>query len=181
MAASYLADADFPARKKQAMLERIAGNGVRAILIESPDRFARDLMVGEVGYRYLAEQGIELIPTTAPTHYTDETPTSKLIRQILGAVAEFDKQTLIARLQAGKRRARAAGGNPGGQVSHAVANPDAVREAKRLRRRNPKNGRVRSYRKIAEELAGLGHLSASGCPFSAQSVKNMVGGPKPED
>jgi len=28
----------------KAMLDRIAGNGVRVILVESPDRFARDLM-----------------------------------------------------------------------------------------------------------------------------------------
>ena len=29
----------------KAMLDRIAGNGVRVILVESPDRFARDLAV----------------------------------------------------------------------------------------------------------------------------------------
>ena len=29
----------------KAMLDRIAGNGVRTILVESPDRFARDLIV----------------------------------------------------------------------------------------------------------------------------------------
>src|SRR3954468_2742100 len=29
----------------KAMLDRIAGNGVRCILVESPDRFARDLTV----------------------------------------------------------------------------------------------------------------------------------------
>jgi DNA invertase Pin-like site-specific DNA recombinase len=28
-----------------AMLDRIAGNGVRTIIVESPDRFARDLAV----------------------------------------------------------------------------------------------------------------------------------------
>jgi DNA invertase Pin-like site-specific DNA recombinase len=31
------------------MLERIAGNGVRTILVESPDRFARDLIVQLTG------------------------------------------------------------------------------------------------------------------------------------
>jgi len=33
----------------KAMLERIAGNGVRCILVESPDRFARDLTVQLLG------------------------------------------------------------------------------------------------------------------------------------
>jgi hypothetical protein len=94
--------------------------------------------------------------------------------------AEFDKQTLVARLQAGKRRARAAVGNPGGMVSHAIANPEVVAEAKRLRRRNPRTGKVRSFRKIAEELAQLGHFNAKGQPFAAQSVKNMIDGPRPQ-
>ena len=35
-----------------ATLERIAGNGVRVILIESPDRFARDLAVQLLGQRH---------------------------------------------------------------------------------------------------------------------------------
>ena len=32
-----------------AMLDRIAGNGVRTIIVESPDRFARDLAVQLAG------------------------------------------------------------------------------------------------------------------------------------
>jgi DNA invertase Pin-like site-specific DNA recombinase len=32
-----------------AMLDRIAGNGVRSIIVESPDRFARDLAVQLAG------------------------------------------------------------------------------------------------------------------------------------
>src|ERR1041384_3623161 len=43
-----------------AMLKRIEGNGVRTILVETANRFARDLMVQEVGYSMLNERGIEL-------------------------------------------------------------------------------------------------------------------------
>jgi Resolvase, N terminal domain len=46
------------------MLERIAGNGVRTILIESPDRFARDLTVQLTGHDKLKALGVSLIPTT---------------------------------------------------------------------------------------------------------------------
>jgi DNA invertase Pin-like site-specific DNA recombinase len=42
-----------------AMLERIEGNGVRTIIVETANRFARDLMVQEVGYAKLRERGIE--------------------------------------------------------------------------------------------------------------------------
>jgi len=36
-----------------AMLERIEGNGVRTIIVETASRFARDLMVQEVGHAKL--------------------------------------------------------------------------------------------------------------------------------
>jgi DNA invertase Pin-like site-specific DNA recombinase len=36
-----------------AMLARIAGNGVRTIIVETASRFARDLMVQEVGFAKL--------------------------------------------------------------------------------------------------------------------------------
>ena len=36
-----------------AMLERIAGNGVRIIIVETASRFARDLIVQETGWRFL--------------------------------------------------------------------------------------------------------------------------------
>src|SRR5712672_309623 len=45
-----------------AMLERIAGNGVRCILVESPDRFARDLIVQMTGHDFLKSLGVSLIP-----------------------------------------------------------------------------------------------------------------------
>jgi hypothetical protein len=45
-----------------AYLDRIAGNGVRCIIVESPGRYARDLMVQLIGHDYLKGLGIELIP-----------------------------------------------------------------------------------------------------------------------
>ena len=35
-----------------AMMDRIAGNGVRTIIVESPDRFARDLAVQLAGHDF---------------------------------------------------------------------------------------------------------------------------------
>ena len=50
-----------------------------------------------------------------------------------------------------------------------------VREAKRLARRSPKTGEVRSLQAIAAELARLGHLAPSGKLYGAESVKRMLG------
>ena len=42
------------------MLQRIAGNGIRTIIVESPDRFARDLAVQLAGDDMLKGLGIGL-------------------------------------------------------------------------------------------------------------------------
>jgi DNA invertase Pin-like site-specific DNA recombinase len=70
-----------------AMLERIAGNGVRTILLETANRFARDLIVQETGWGFLQTQGIDLIAVDSPGAFLDDTPTAVLIRQILGGRA----------------------------------------------------------------------------------------------
>jgi DNA invertase Pin-like site-specific DNA recombinase len=79
-----------------AMLERIAGNGVRTIIVESPDRFARDLAVQLAGHDYLKDLGVSLIPASAPDFFQEDTPTAVLVRQVLGAIAQFDKATVVA-------------------------------------------------------------------------------------
>src|SRR4051812_22904517 len=67
-----------------AMLKRIEGNSVRTIIVETASRFARDLMVQEVGYAKLKERGIELIAADSPQSFIEDTPTARLIRQVLG-------------------------------------------------------------------------------------------------
>ena len=64
-----------------AMLDRIAGNGVRTIIVESPDRFARDLAVQLAGHDHLRKLGVTLIPTTAPDFFAEDTPTAVLVLQ----------------------------------------------------------------------------------------------------
>jgi DNA invertase Pin-like site-specific DNA recombinase len=91
------------------------------ILVESPDRFARDLIVQLTGHDYLKGLGVTLIPTTAPDFFKDDTPTAKLVRQVLGAVAEFEKSSLVAKLKAARDRRRAETGKCGGRKSYAEA------------------------------------------------------------
>jgi hypothetical protein len=61
------------------------------------------------------------------------------VRQVLGAVAEFEKTTLIAELAAARKRKRMATGEKvEGHKSHFKARPDLVKLAKALARRKPK-------------------------------------------
>jgi DNA invertase Pin-like site-specific DNA recombinase len=89
-----------------AMIARIAGNGVRTIIVETANRFARDLMVQEVGFAMLLGLGVTLIAADSPASFLDDGPTSKLIRQILGAVAAFDKAMTVAKLKGARDRVR---------------------------------------------------------------------------
>jgi DNA invertase Pin-like site-specific DNA recombinase len=157
-----------------AMLKRIEGNGVRTIIVETASRFARDLMVQEVGYAKLRERGIDLIAADSPQSFIDDTPTAKLVRQVLGAIAEFDKAMTVAKLRGARERKRKEVGKCEGRKSHAELNPTLVREAKRLRRRSPKTGEQRSLREISAALAQMGYLNSRGRPFSASSTKGMV-------
>lgn len=102
------------------MLERIEGNGIRTIIVEAASRFARDLMVQEVGFDSLRKRTvgkgkdvkpdpINLIATDSPGSFLDDTPTGKLVRQVLGAVAEFDKAMIVAKLRGARECMRKTG------------------------------------------------------------------------
>src|ERR1700733_15189378 len=74
-----------------ALLERIAGNGVRVIIVETASRFARDLIVQETGWRFLQGLGVTLVAADSPDSFLDTTPTAGLIRQGPGAGPRFGK------------------------------------------------------------------------------------------
>jgi DNA invertase Pin-like site-specific DNA recombinase len=157
-----------------AMLAYIAGNGARTIIVETASRFARDLMVQEVGFAKLQALGIKLVAADSPQSFLDDTPTSKLIRQILGAVSEFDKAMTVAKLRGARERKRRETGKCEGRKSHAERNPELVALVKHLHRRRPKGGQ-RSLREISAELAARGHLNERGNPYSAASISSMLG------
>jgi DNA invertase Pin-like site-specific DNA recombinase len=123
------------------MLERLMSNGARTIIAERPDRFARDLMVQLAWHDMLKARGVTLIAASAPTFFVEDTPTAVLVRRVLGAVAEFEKTTLVAKLASARRCRRVATGKKvEGRKSHAEARPDVVRLAKALARKKPKGG-----------------------------------------
>jgi len=156
------------------MLERLMSNGARTIIVESPDRFARDLMVQLAGHDLLKAKGISLVAASAPTHFIEDTPTAVLVRQVLGAVAEFEKTTLVAKLAAARRRKRIATGEKvEGRKSHIEARPDVVKLAKALARKKPKGGKL-SLRAISAELAAQGFLNERERPFNPKSIAAML-------
>ena len=88
------------------MLQHLASNGAKTIIVESPDRFARDLAVQLAGHDMLKALGISIIPASAPDFFTEDTPTAVLVRQVLGAIAQFEKASAVAKLAAARKRKR---------------------------------------------------------------------------
>jgi DNA invertase Pin-like site-specific DNA recombinase len=136
-----------------AMLERIESNGVKTIIVETANRFARDLIVQEVGFARLQERGITLVAADSPNAFQDDTPTAKLVRQVLGAIAEFDKAMTVAKLRGARDRKRKAYGKCEGRKSLAEMHPAVVREAKRLGRASPLK---RQTAVLAQDRGGAG-------------------------
>jgi DNA invertase Pin-like site-specific DNA recombinase len=157
-----------------AALARIAGNGVRTIIVETANRFARDLMVQEVGFAMLRDLGVTLIAADSPSPFLDDGPTSKLIRQILGAVSEFDKAMTVAKLKGARDRVRRQRGKCEGRKSYAEreGGPELVALARQIHS-NP-NGRSPSLRTVATALAAKGYVTSTGRPYSASAVASML-------
>jgi DNA invertase Pin-like site-specific DNA recombinase len=147
---------------------------VRTIIVENPDRFARDLAVQLDGHDYLRRLGVTLIPATAPEFFVEHTPTAVLVRQILGAIAQFDKAATVAKLKAARDRKIAAGEKRGGRKSYAEARPEMVELARQLRHPDPDRRPV-SLRKVAAALAQRGYVASTGRPYEAAAVASMLG------
>jgi predicted site-specific integrase-resolvase len=62
-----------------ATLQRLLGNGVRTIIVETASRFARDLIVQETEWRFLRNADVTLIAADSPDSFLDETPTAFLV------------------------------------------------------------------------------------------------------
>jgi DNA invertase Pin-like site-specific DNA recombinase len=143
---------------------------VRTIIVETANRFARDLMVLEVGFAMLQGLGIALIAADSPASFLDDGPTSKLIRQILGAVAEFDKAMTVAKLKGARDRVRRRTGKCEGRKSYAESNPALVAAARALRAQHHM-----SLLKVSAALAEQGYRTSSGQNYSASAAQSMLG------
>ena len=100
--------------------------------------------------------GIELIAADSPCSFVDDTPTAAQIRQVLGAVAQFEKTSLVAKLKGAHDRKKRETGKCGGRKSHKEKNSQVVAMAKRLRRASPKTGERLSYWQISARLEEVG-------------------------
>lgn len=88
------------------MMGLVLANGVKTIVIEKLDRLARDLMVQEHIIADLQRYGVNLISAAEPDLCSND-PGRKLMRHIMGAIAEYDKTMIVAKLKVARQRKKA--------------------------------------------------------------------------
>lgn len=159
-----------------ALIDRIASNGVRVVITERADRLARNLMVGEVIIRELAKHQARVLTADGQDLSAgDDDPTRTLIRQVLAAVAQFEKNVLVAKLRAARDRqrhrlGRCEGVKPFGSLQGEQAAVDRMR----VLRRKPKGGKRLSLAAIASRLTQDGYQTRSGSPWAARTVAGIL-------
>lgn len=90
----------------KAMLEALAADGVKLVVIERLDRLSRDLIVQETIIGDLRKRGFDLISAHEPDLLKND-PSRILMRQIFGAIAQYDKAMIVSKLRGARERMRA--------------------------------------------------------------------------
>src|SRR5262245_2416281 len=157
------------------LLDRIEGNGISTVIVEDASRFARDLVVQELGIALPAKRGVRLLTASGDDLTDSDDLGRKMMRQVAGAFMEYEKARLVGKLRGARERKRKETGKKvGGRKAHAEFWPDVVAEARRLRRTKGKAGRP-SYREISTRLKEAGYCNERGEPFNPQSSSNDRG------
>ena len=86
------------------MLNYCEENKISTIVFESADRLSRDLIIMETGFQYLTSLGFKLISVSNPDTFIEDTPTSTMIRQVLGVISQFEKSNLVEKLKVARKR-----------------------------------------------------------------------------
>lgn len=159
--------ADRPAL--QAMLVALLSNGVKTILIEKLDRLARDLMVQEAIIKDLKKQGFTLISVAEPDLCIDD-PGRKLMRQIMGAIAEYDKTMIVAKLMAARNRKKALTGRCEGHkpFGHYEGEPVIIERIQALYASNS------NYERTSAALNNEGIKTRSGGKWFPATVRRIL-------
>jgi DNA invertase Pin-like site-specific DNA recombinase len=165
-------------------LSAVHDGTAQGLVVFRLDRLARDLVVQEGLLAELRRLGAEVFSTSAAesAYVTDDPndPSRKLIRQVLGAVAEYEKAMVVFRLRMGRERKAQKGqyagrGSPplGFRAEDRELVPDEE-EQKALERILALRAEGRSYRFIAETLHAEGYTPKRSARWHPETLRKIV-------
>ena len=164
----------------QEMVSAILDNGVRTIVVENLTRLARAYVVQDAILVFLASKGVSLISADTGEDVTAAfhgDPMKKAIIQMQAVFSELEKNSLVRKLKAARARSRAENGRCEGRkpFGERDGEQDAIERMRRLRRKPVGKDKRMSFAKIAARLQEEGFPTRTGKPWSAASVKGILG------
>jgi DNA invertase Pin-like site-specific DNA recombinase len=151
------------------MLTALHSNGVKLIMVEALHRLARDLMVQETIIADLRKHSFDLISVAEPDLLKDD-PTRTLLRQMMGAVAQYEKSMLVIKLRGARLRKKASVGRCEGAKPYGTL----PGEAEVLERMKELRARGAAYDKIALQLATEGFKPRRGKRWHGFAVNTIL-------
>jgi DNA invertase Pin-like site-specific DNA recombinase len=144
-------------------------NGIKTVLIEKLDRLARDLMIQESIVLDMQKHGYTLLSAYEPDLCSND-PSRILIRQIFGALAQYERSMIVLKLRGARQRVKARRGKCEGR--HAFGEKPS--EAHTLEQIKEWHGTGSTPKRIAEDLNGTGHKTRSGRPWRSTTVAKII-------
>jgi DNA invertase Pin-like site-specific DNA recombinase len=153
------------------MMTALHGDGVKMIVIEKLDRLARDLMVQEATIADLRKNGFDLISVAEPDLMAND-PTRVLMRQLMGAVAQYDKSQIVLKLRGARMRMRAKEGRCEGRKPFGHYEGEAVA----LERMKALRAQGLGFDRIAESLNVEGIPTRTGRRWHGIVINRILSG-----
>jgi site-specific DNA recombinase len=90
------------------LLLALKSKGVRLVIAENATRIARDLMISEILLDEFRKLNVRVIAADSDTDLTVEDcdPTRTLMRQMLGAISQWEKTVIVQKLRSARMRIR---------------------------------------------------------------------------
>lgn len=158
------------------MMVALMSNGVRLVVVEKLDRIARDQMVQETIIQSLLKQGFELVSAAGgEENLCGDDPGRKLMRTIMGAIAEYDKMMVVLKLRAARQRTKAKGGKYEGRNCEG-RKPYGTREGEQavITRVKSLHASGSNYEAIAKRLNADKVKSRSGGKWFPANVRRVI-------
>lgn len=160
-----------------SLLAALENGEAEALVVAKLDRLARDLILQETIVSRLAKKGVSVVSVSEPELMGD--PTRDMIRQILGAVSQYERALIKSRLRAGKAVKKAAGGYIGGRPAFGwkvedgrlVHDSDEQRIIHRIKALQAEGF---SLNGMAKRLNDEGYPSKMGTAWSATTVRRVI-------
>ena len=147
------------------MMNYCKDNSIGTIVVENADRLARDLITMETAFMFLTSKlGYNLISVANPETFLENTPTQTIIRQILGAISQFEKSQIVEKLK-GARERKSKLNKSRGIITRT--GKGKCEGKKRITEHNPElTGLVLSYRKMIDRKTKK--------PLGLRTISNLL-------